>query len=226
MAMKKAEMEHHREAYDHLMGCATSAERAGLHQKAVEFALAAWGHIDGMMQYERKYAEGEVLSIGAIEIVLRLAPLLLDFPNLDRLEALLKECRRIESNTSVPLAEKLNDARARMWENHRMWDHLERHPGCRQDELRQVLGGVQDRWRAVAEDWEKLGLLHRVAEGASYRLTFCTCMEDLVKAKCSTCGNVVEGNKRLFLAALTCSRCQVCGVFVILTPAHTVQTKE
>lgn len=225
MAMKKAEMEGHHADYERLMASAAAAQRAGLYRKAVEFALEAWDHIDGMMQYERKYENREFTSIAAIEIVLRFAPLLFDFPSLDRLEALLKECRRIQNNTAVSLDSRLEDARSRLWENHRLWDYLERNPGCLQNELRQVLGGEQGPWRAVVEDWERLGLLHRDADGASCRLTLCTCMEDVVKAKCPSCGNVVEGHKGLFLEALPCSRCRACGVFVILAPTPSVHAE-
>jgi len=63
MAMTKAEMEHHQQKYQSLMADARAAERAGLYRKAIEKALASWEHIDGMMQYERRYESKEFRSV-------------------------------------------------------------------------------------------------------------------------------------------------------------------
>ena len=79
--MKKAEMEDHRAEYQALMSKARSAEREGFCRRAVELALASWDHIDGMMQYERRYENKEFANVQGIEMILKYAPLLFDFPN-------------------------------------------------------------------------------------------------------------------------------------------------
>lgn len=219
MAMKKAEMEEHRETYHHLMTEARSAERQGLYRKAVQSALEAWDHIDGMMQFEKRYGDTEFDSLSAIDLVLKYTPLLLDFETLDALEELLKSYRRIERDTSESLGERLQAARERMWKNHRLWDHLEQNPDARQDQLRGHLGGEQERWRAVAEGWEKMGLISRSPEGGSCRLALCTRLGEMVRAKCSSCGNTLEGSKGLFLEPMDCPRCQRASLFVILGAA-------
>lgn len=219
MAMKKAEMEEHQASYKRLMTEARSAEQQGLYRKAIQSALEAWDHIDGMLRYEKRYGEEEFDSIPAIDMVLRYAPLLLDFETLDALEGLLKEHRRIERATSTNLADRLQEARDSMWENHRLWDHLEHNPAAEQNQLRACLGGDQDRWRAVAEAWEKMGLVTRTPDGGSYRLTLSTRLGEVVRAKCPSCGHDCEGSKSLFLEPMECPECQDTGLFVILAPS-------
>ena len=216
MAMKKADMEDHRATYQSLMAEARAAERDGLFEFVMKSALSSLATIDGMMQYERKYGDREFSSIKAIDLILKYAPLLLDAASLERVEELLKGCRRLEKRTSESLADNLAQARALMWDAHRLWDHLELHPEARQDELRRVLGGDQDQWRSIAEAWQRMGLLRRTPEAGSYRLALCTRMGGIVSAKCPACGSVTEAPKAMFLEELTCPECKAKASFVIL----------
>jgi hypothetical protein len=175
-----------------------------------------------MMQYARKYEGVSFESVESIDFVLRFAPLLFDFVSLDSLEELLKRQRRIERDTSDDLAQRLAEARQRMWDAHRMWTHLEQTPGARQDELGRVLGGDQNRWRGVAETWEAMALLVRTPNRGSYRLALSTRMGEVVSAKCSACGAGAEAPKAMFLEPLTCRECRSTVSFVLLvgtTPA-------
>jgi hypothetical protein len=226
MAMTKVEMEHHQKQYQSLMADARSAEQAGLYRIAIEKALASWEHIDGMMQYERRYESKEFRSVPAIDLTLRYAPLLLDFASLDALEGLLKDCRRIEKNTSDSLVDKLAAARALMREAHRLWDHLEWNPRSRQDELRRLLGGDQEQWRGIAEAWDKMGLLRRESEGGTYRLSLSTRMGEVVLAKCPGCGNIVEAPKAMCLEDMVCPECEATTLFVILSAPPLGDPKE
>jgi len=76
MGMKKADMRAEWVQYHLRMSEAREAHHAGLWRKAVELALSSWGHVDGMMQYERRYLDAEFQSIEAIDFVLQYAPLL------------------------------------------------------------------------------------------------------------------------------------------------------
>src|SRR5947209_7153912 len=91
LVMKKTEMEAHQSRYYALMQQAQAAERRGLFRMSVEFAVSAFEHIDGMMQYERKYEEKEFASVSAIEMVLRYCPLLFYSEHLEKLESILGE---------------------------------------------------------------------------------------------------------------------------------------
>ncbi|HEV8605608.1 MAG TPA: hypothetical protein VGQ99_09595 [Tepidisphaeraceae bacterium] len=214
--MKKSEMEAHCENYHALMARAQAAERSGLFRVTVDVAISAFGHIDGMMQFERKYEEKEFVSVTAVEVVLRYAPLLFCSEYLDKLESLLGEYRRIERDTSADLAAKVAEARARMWNNHRLWGHLELHPETRQDELRQILGGEQEYWRSVIEAWEKMGLVRRTPERGSYRLALSTRMGEVVRGKCPKCAQVAEAPKAMLLDEVECKRCGGRVLFVLL----------
>ena len=213
--MKKAEMGEHRRKYHALLGEARSAERKGLYHRAVELALSSWTYIDGMMQYERKYEEKDFNSLPAIDMILKYAPLLLDFQSLDKLQSLLKKYSRIDKNTSASMADKLAGARVQMRDAYRLWDHLERHPGTRQSRLRKVLGGDQDQWRTVAEAWDRLGLVFRTPDNGSYRLALSTRMGEIVSAKCPSCGEIAKAPKAMFLSQLTCPECGEAALFVI-----------
>ena len=219
-------MEAHRAEYQTLMGKARSAERDGLYRRAVELALSSWDHIDGMMQYERRYEDKEFANIQGIQMILKYAPLLFDFPSLDALETILKNCRRIEKNTSDDLAQKLAEARALMWDAHRLWDHLERHPGARQDKIRRSLGGDQDAWRSIANAWQKMRLLRRTPEGGSYRLALSTRMGEVVSGKCPSCGGIATAPKAMLLEPLPCPECGAEVMFVILSTGTTTDAKE
>ncbi|MHC4696999.1 MAG: hypothetical protein ACYTFA_09670 [Planctomycetota bacterium] len=208
------------------MSKAQAAHHEGLYRDAVEAALSSWEYIDGMMQYERRYEEKEFDGIKAIDMVLKYAPLVLDFHSLDKLESLLKNQRRIEKNTSESLAERLTQARALMWDAHRMWDHLEQHGEARQDKLSRILGGEQDKYRSVAETWEKMGLLQRTPEGGSYRLALSTRMGEVVSGKCPSCGAVAEAPKSMFLEEMRCPDCRVKVLFVLLPKGGATVTKE
>jgi len=210
----KAELEYEYTLYTNSLAAAKLAEQQGFPKKAVDHALDAWTHIDGMMQYARRYLDAQFDSIQAIDIVLRYAPLMFDFRALERLGGLLKDKRRIEKNTEVSLGDRLAEAEDRMWDNHRLWHHLEWHPGQLQSELRQILGGNQDNWRAAAELWEKLGLVVRQVEANSYRLTLATRLGAVIEAKCYSCGHRVEAPKAMLLEDATCPSCNLKSAFL------------
>jgi endogenous inhibitor of DNA gyrase (YacG/DUF329 family) len=151
---------------------------------------------------------------------------LFDLNSLDILQALLKDCPRIEKNTSDNLAGQLGAARKLMWDAHRLWDHLERNPDSRQDELRRVLGGDQDQWRDMAENWERMGLLRRTPEGGTYRLALSARMGEIVAAKCPACGNIIEAPKGMCLEEVPCPECRATVLFVILSLRPSADAKE
>lgn len=216
MAMKKTEMEAHRGAYRRLMRKAYSAEKQGMFRDAVKHAFEAWVHVDGMMQYERKYENHDFSSIDALEIVLRYAPFLLDYESLNELERLLTETKRIEKNTSVCLNDKLAKAKEMLVKNHELWGFLKQNPQSPQDQLSRLLGGEQEEWRNTAESWEKMGLLRRERNNQSYRLTLITRLDEIVYAKCSACGKTAEAPKAMFFEETKCPECGQNVNFVIL----------
>ena len=220
MAMTKAEMEQHWTQYQAFLTEIGEPIENGDYKTAIELSVAAWEHIDGMMQYERKYNNLETVPLCALDVVLKFAPILFDFKALDKVDTFLKGQRRIEKNADSDLSDARAKARELMWEAHRLWDHIERHTHPRQDDLRRSLGGDQDRWRSLAETWERMGLLFRSPEGGSYRLSFCTRMDDPVLAKCPSCGAVGKTPKTRFLDNLACPKCHASVNFVFLAVSN------
>lgn len=216
MAMTRPEMEHNRQEYYARVAIARSAQQDENFPKAVEFAILSWPHIDGMMQYERKYEEQTFVSIEGIDIFLTYGPVLFDSVNLDALAALLKSQRRIEKNTSADLGAALSDARGLMWDAHRLWEFCERNPGSRQDEVGRILGGEQTRWQWIADHWEKMGLIRRTGDGSHVQIEFCTRMDEPTSAKCPSCGAVGKAPKSNLLNDVKCPKCRTRVQFVIL----------
>lgn len=216
MAKSKVELEEDREKYNSLMSDARAALKHGLFHHAVELALSTWDHIDGMMQYERKYEDREFASISAIDLVLKYAPLLFEFENLDRLESLLKTRKRIERDTSADMAARLEKARVQMWDAYRLWEQLEQHSETRQDELRRELGGKQDTWRSIVECWEQVGVVSRSPEGGSYRIRLRTPLAEQIQGKCTECGFLWRMPKRDLLMKTNCQSCNKSVHFVLL----------
>jgi len=216
MPMTKAEMQVCQTQYHDHLAAAQLALKEKRYRDTVDSAVASWPYIDGMMQYERKYEEQTFRSVESIDIVARYAPLLLDRKSVDSLEALVKDQRRIDKHTTNDLRQLISTARSVLGDAYRLWTCLETFSGARQDELRQMLQGDQERWRYIAESWEEMGVLVRRSEGRSYLLYLATVMSDLTHAKCRVCGSVAKERKRRFLQRSICMQCGSHTDFVIL----------
>lgn len=214
--MNKAEMEAHATEYQSLVFQARAAEKRGRFADVIRFALASCEHIDGMMQYDRKYQGKTFASVLGIDLVLRYAPLLFDHRSLDEIGTFLKDARRIERDTSADMGENLARARRTMWNAHMLWNYLEANPGARQDGIPKALGGDQDAWRSIAEAWEKMEVLHRAPAEAGYRVTLRTRMDEPLEGKCPSCGHIARESKRRLLEPLSCTHCHAETTLVLL----------
>ena len=217
MAMKKADMEVHYNSYKRSMAKVSKYVDQGLFAEAMKCALETWEHVDGMMQYARKYKEREFNTIEAIDCVLKYAPFLFDFESLNTLEQMLKSCKRIEKNTTISIANRLSGARKLMVQAHKFWNYLEHNLQARQDQLAKLLGGEQDQWRYIAESWEQIGLLTRQKEGKFYQLNLKTRMGAVTRGKCPKCGSYQEAPKAMLLEPTKCPDCSEKVYFVILS---------
>jgi hypothetical protein len=140
---------------------------------------------------------------------------------LKALEDLLKAQRRIDRDASDDLAARLDFAERMMADAYRLWTHLEGNADARQDELAQALGGAQPEWRALAEAWEGLGLIHRMPNGNSYCLRLATDLSRPAAAKCPAYGEVVIIPKRDALAPADCPACHQTAPFVLVATPST-----
>jgi hypothetical protein len=226
MALTKADMEGHRNAYDAIIHSAWAAERAGLYREVIESAISSWEHIDGMMQYERKYGAKDILNIEGIDLVLKYAPLLFDSESLDQLESLLQNQRRIVKNTSNDLRDKLAEARTTMWHAHRLWNHLEDDSGATHDEQDCVLGRNDGQSRGLIDAWEQMGIVLRTSKSGSNRLSLHIPTDTDTLAKCPSCAVVANATKGKFLKERTCPKCRTTVLFVFLRSEVTTTNTE
>lgn len=215
---KKADLESHCSKHAEIMERVRAYEEKGEILTAIEQAVSAFEHIDGMLQYERRYGEsGSLRTVASIDCVLRYAPLLFESESLEAVGELLKSRRRIDRDTEVDLSASVDQSRATMWEAHRLWNYLESVGRVRQSELRKNLGGEQEQWRSMAEMWEKIGLLRRTPDSGSYLLSLVTRLDEPTRGKCHECGVTGKAPKSKLLAPLKCPKCGATGYFVILT---------
>ncbi len=191
----------------------------GLFRDAIKNAVAACDHIDGMLQYGRKYENREFDSIEAIDLIVAYAPVLLDFRKLDAVEQKLKSCRRIERETNTDINAQLMAARRMLWDAHRLWSHLEQNPECREIDLESATSVPSERSRRILAAWREIGLIRRTSDGDTFRVNFATRMAELVRGKCSHCGQCTEAPKAIFLSPLSCPSCDERAWFVILAGA-------
>ncbi len=224
--MLKAEMEADAVEYHALMDQAEAAEAQGLYKVAVAHARAAWKCIDGLMQHQKKYGEREVQRLRALEMVLKYAPLLLDYRSLEAAEELLTTCKRIGRTLGDTPIEMLTTARARLQDNHRLWTHIEKGGEVRKGQLCDRLGGRQEDWRNVIESWTIMGLVASEPDGQTERLSFTTRLGQVVPAKCPKCGEISEGPKSMFFERMRCPECGAKVSFVLVAPVENPQTRE
>ncbi len=216
MSMTSAEMQEHDRLYAELLEAANEASRHRLFRQAIATARQACQHVDGMMRYRERRECAEFSSLDCIELILRYAPLMFDSDSLAYLQEWLKYTRRVDKKTSQDLPGKVTDAVSLMWDAHKLWGYVESSPGVRQDQLRQLLGGDQQRWDWIAENWQHMGLVERLPVGTSYELSLVTRLGQVVNGKCLACGAVIQAPKAMFLDELTCWQCLRYRVFVLL----------
>lgn len=216
MAKTKAELEQDRNEYYKLLDAARHAEREGCYGDAIRTAMESCKHVDGMMQFERRHENREFDSIDSIDLILGLAPLLLDYDALNELEELLGEVRRIEKNTSADLGEKLGTARAALQAAYRLWDCLERHPGAAHSELDRALDDLRTFRKATIEAWLRINVIRRLGHGRNTRYELSTQLDAPTRAKCSSCGAIVRIPKFDALEHRACPGCSQGATFVLL----------
>jgi hypothetical protein len=222
MAKNKAELQSDADKYRSAVAAMRTAHTEGRFLDALKEAMDACDYIDGMMQFEKRYEKrDERKDVETIDYVFRYAPLLFDSASLNKLSDLLKSQKRIDKVATADLASELQQAIELMWEAHRLWDVLERESEVRQDQLRSTLGGQQERWRAVAEAWERMRLVQRTPEGGSYRISLVTKMSNTVRGKCRSCGATGKAEMMLFLDKIHCPKCKVSCDFVIISLSPT-----
>jgi hypothetical protein len=217
MAKNKAQLQSDVAHYRAAVAAMRTAHSEGRYSDAVGIATKACDFVDGMMQYELRFeSQTERKSVETINYIFQYGPLVFDRIGLETINALLKSQKRIEKNTTADLASELQAAIELMWDAHRLWTLLEQENDAPQDKLRATLGGDQDRWRAIAESWGHMGLVRRIPERGSYRISLVTRIAAEVRGKCASCGATGKAAMGRFLEEIACPKCKTTTKFVIL----------
>lgn len=218
MALKKADLEQHQNEYWRRIHDAQAAELLGSWEEALATALSSLQFVSGMMQYERRYQNAEFESVAAIDLVLRIAPLLFRFDALEELQAFLKTNRQVDKLASDDLEQKVAQARQRMAENHRLYSLLERESQVGQDQLRARLGGARQYWQHLCEAWAKAGVIDRVRNGDTSEISLATRSDQIVAGRCPSCGKTSSMAKSDMLELVACPICQESVNLVLIGP--------
>lgn len=213
--MAKADLQADQAAYDRVLAIAGEAERAGDYSRAISHAIRAWPFLEGMMQFERRWEGATFKSIPCVDMVLRLAPPLLNWSALDQLETLLRARRAIDRSTSDDLADRLRGARALLALAHSIWRHVQANPGASYDAVRADVQGGHSDLRNIIDRWVDMGILVRTGPSSDTRLRLATDLGRAMTAKCSACGENVAMAFRDALHPRSCPKCGDLSEFVL-----------
>lgn len=217
--MTKAELESHAEQYMAIYQRAKQAYDQGDFTHAIEFATASWQHVDGMLQYKKRFQDQPEADVESILLLLLVAPVALDRSSLMSLETLLKDHKRIENSATKDLQSLMQNAAQLLSDAHRMWNYLEQHPGTNIHDVHAALGGRVQEWLHIADEWCRFGILNRAASSSS-PLSFVTRLGAIVQGKCSKCGAISDGPYEMWLEPVNCSGCRTSANFVILAAVN------
>jgi hypothetical protein len=217
MVKNKSELQSDAIQYRESLAAMRSAHREGRILDAIRVTVASLEFVDGMMQFERRFEDrSERKTVETIDYILRYAPLVFERNSLEIVAGILKSQKRIDKHASADLAENLRKATELTWEARRLWTELEQESEVTQDKLRKNFGGEQDRWRGIAEMWDEMGLIQRIPERNSYRISLTTRVTQIVRGKCPSCGATGKAAMGSFLEMITCPRCKSTSAFVLL----------
>lgn len=213
-------MEYHHGEYNALISKARRAYQQWHYAEALHAAITSWPHIDGYMQFERRYGQGDVRRVDGLELALDLAPLLFDFESLDKLNSFLKSQRRIERNACNDWSSRITNARLLLREAHALWDRLE-NSTCAPPTVNAGSSVSPDCWPLILQSWEKIGVIRRNAQNGDLGFELATDFQSPTVAKCPSCGAVARAPKSKFLDEQQCPRCRNRYSFVLLALERT-----
>lgn len=220
MAKSKAELEIDACQHTALMNETRMLHASGKILPSVRMAVSAWPHVDGMLQYERRFGDRQATrAIDSIDFVLSYAPVTFDAEALTELEGLLKSQRRIVKSASTDLVQRLVDAKTLMWSAYSVWTHLERYEGFDLQELESVLGH-DIRWHGVVQTWQHLGMVVCIDAGGRQIVRLATQLNGSLLACCGQCGVRRPMLLTEYLAPIDCQACG-CSTFFVRADSST-----
>jgi hypothetical protein len=183
--------------------------------KVFSVCTDSFPHIVPAINFRRKRGiSPEIPDFLAFITIWKYAPPLFEHTAIELLFEFVNSSR-ILSQSGKDFVDSIETARKREQLAHRLWNHLERHPGMLQRDIRTELGVVQEDAVNIVELWEKLGILDRQSEDRSYRLYFHTRLDTEVVGLCPNCGVRGKGRKEAFFRSVACQKCGEQGYYCI-----------
>jgi predicted RNA-binding Zn-ribbon protein involved in translation (DUF1610 family) len=216
MAKTKVELQWHYSEYHRFLESARLALQAGNLKEAIDYAVASWDFIEGMTQFERRFAGREVDKFLCVNLVLEYSAVVFDRESLEKLDAVLKTQRRILKNASDDLIEHSLKAKTRVRSAYRIWEQLESNSEVTLEEIQTQLAQSVQEIELILNHWKKMGFIRRVTTvSGSNGISLVTQMDAQSLAKCPSCGIRVRTSKSRLLESIDCPRCDVNAHFVI-----------
>lgn len=210
----KAELESEHKQCRAITLRAIAAEREHRYGEAIDLSVSSLKHLDGSIQYERKYLKVEDSQLPTIGIVLVYAPPLFRRDALESVGEVFAKNRRVAKSSGQDLKAQLDHAFDVMDVSFRAWLELDASELLPTSQMRSNPAIVDTLYRI----WEKIGLIAKVSHGLQTKWSFLTRLEEPTHAKCSRCGHVITGKKIDLLEETRCPMCSVANRFVILGP--------
>jgi hypothetical protein len=205
--MKIAELEGHYEAYTDSERTIRAMVSGGEFPRVFAVCTASFPHIVPAIQFRKKTGSTpETPEFSAFSTIWKYAPPLFEHTAIESLFEFVNSAR-VLSQSEKNFLDSIEAARKREQLAHRLWNHLERHPGMLQRDIRTDLGVIQEEAVHIVELWEELGILDREPEDRTYRLYFRTRLDTEMTGVCPNCGVRGKARKELFFRSIACQKC-------------------
>ncbi|MGA2031444.1 MAG: hypothetical protein ABSG68_04245 [Thermoguttaceae bacterium] len=209
--MKIAELEAHHDAYAVSERTIRAMVKNGEFPGVFSVCTASFQHIVPAMNYRKKKGvTPEIPDPSAFTTICKYAPPLFEHAAIESLFEFVNSSRLL-TQSEKSFLDSVETARKRVQLARRLWNHLERHPGMFQRDIRGELGVAPEHAEGIIEVWDKLGVVDRMPEDRSYRLYFRTRLDTEVAGLCPNCGVRGTGRKELFFRSIVCKKCGTDG---------------
>jgi hypothetical protein len=213
--MKIAELEAHHDAYEDSEETILAMVDSGEFPKVFSVCMASFPHIVPAISYRKKRGIApETPDFSAFTTICKYAPPLFEHTTIESLLEFINSSRVLVQSEKRFL-ESIEAALRHEKIAHKLWNHLESHPGTFQPNIRTELGVVYEDAVDIVEVWKELGILDRQPEERSYRLNFRTRLDTEVAGLCPNCGVRGKGRKELFFRLMRCQKCGTEGFYHI-----------
>lgn len=216
--MKITELEAHHDACVDSERIIRAMVNDGQFPNVFSVCTASFPHIVPAITFRKKRGiTPEMPGLLAFTTICKYAPPLFEHAAIELLLEFVKSSRVLVQSEQRFL-DSIEAARKRAYLAHRLWNHLERHPGMLQRDIRAELDVTQEDAVSIVELWDKLGILDRQPEDRSYRLSFRTRLDMEAACICPNCGACGKGRKERLFLSITCQRCGTVGHYFIEYP--------